>query len=604
MALAPEATPSGRGADPDPPLDWLSQASDLVRSSFDDAPVGLFLADPAGAVRWCNETWRSQFDIWGPVPIHLDLWAHRLDAEDHGHLADGLRAVGDSGTTLDLLVHRHSNQLEDHTGLRLVARRRDGDDHATDLIGAVIDERRADAGAEPVEEVDATALDDAALDRARRDADAAWAHRALHDPLTGVPNRLLLGDHLDKALARCERDQSRVALLYLDVDRFKSINDNQGHEAGDVLLCQLADRLRTVLRPSDTVARLGGDEFVVLLDRVDDEHDAITGGRRITDAIEAAPFPLPDMELMITVSAGIALSRSGIDARTLIREADAAMYRAKERGRGRLEIYDEALRRRADRRVALAHRLHGAIEQGQLDVHFQPCADLRSGRVVAVEALARWPGFDDDDRDFLAVAEDSGLIVPLGEQVLRRACRQAHRWDTALVGRGPRVHVNLSARQIGAPGIVDTVATILADTGVRPSAVCLEVPERVFTDDPAGSGSVLAALKRLGVDLAIDDFGTASSSLPFLRDLAIDHIKIDQSFVAGLGPDPEDSAIVAAIISITHSLGMEAVAEGVETVEQMAELQALECDLAQGHLFSRPVASREVAPYLDHIFAV
>jgi EAL domain-containing protein (putative c-di-GMP-specific phosphodiesterase class I) len=285
-------------------------------------------------------------------------------------------------------------------------------------------------------------------------------------------------------------------------------------------------------------------------------------------------------------------------------EADTAMYRAKERGRARLEIYDEVLRQRAERRVTLAHRLHVGLERDELTVHFQPCADLRTGRVVAVEALARWPEFDNSRDEFIDVAEDSGLIIPLGENVLRQACREARRWDTAMEGRGPRVHVNLSARQLGSPDIVRSVADVLSDTGIRPDAVCLEVPEEALAHDPAGSGAVLAALKRIGVELAIDDFGTASSSLPHLRDLAIDHIKIDRSFVAGLGPDPEDSAIVTAIVSITHSLGMEAVAEGVETVEQVAELKALECDVGQGFLFSHPVTGREVTPYLHHVFAV
>jgi diguanylate cyclase (GGDEF)-like protein len=608
MALAPEPTPSGPDPDPGLPLDWLTRAADLLQGAFEEAPVGLFLTDPAGGVRWCNATWRSQFDVWGPVPVSLDLWVHRLDDDGRRALAAGLRAVVSEGVTVDAQLRCDTNLHGALRTLRVTARRAEAHDPRSAIVGAVI--------AEP-ESVAPTSVDsgqNAALPRDGADAaddrdeghrgNAAWAHRAMHDPLTDLPNRLLLGDHLDKALARCERDGSRVALLFFDVDRFKSINDTQGHEAGDVLLCQLAERLSAVLRPSDTVARLGGDEFVVLFDRVEDEQDAVGGGRRVTTAIETEPFRLADMDLRITVSAGIALSRPGIEPATLMREADAAMYRAKERGRARLEIYDEVLRRRAERKVDLAHRLHLAIDRDEISVHFQPCADLRSGRVVAVEALARWPEFDDTRDEFIKVAEDSGLIVPLGEKVLRRACREARRWDTAMGGRGPRVHVNLSARQLGAPGIVGSVADVLAETGIHPGSVCLEVPENALTQDPVASGAVLAGLKRLGVQLAIDDFGTASSSLPHLRDLAIDHIKIDRSFVAGLGPDPEDSAIVAAIISITHSLGMEAVAEGVETVEQVAELKALQCDVAQGHLFSRPVGGRELAPYLDHVFAV
>lgn len=591
MSLAANASGVPGGDSASLPLDWLTQAADLLQGAFENAPIGLFLADPQGAVRWCNATWREQFDVWGPVPVHLDLWVHRLDDGGRAGVAGAIHGAAGASDGADLTVERSRGHHEPSVTLRLVAQRADPHDPRAGVVGAVV------AGAAP----EVATGDPQPSPEAEG---AAWAHRALHDPLTDLPNRLLLNDHLDKALARCERDRSRVALLFFDVDRFKSINDTQGHDVGDMLLKQLADRLTAVLRPSDTVARLGGDEFVVLFDRVDDESDAVTGGRRITDAIESTPFELPDMQLTVTVSAGVALSRPGIAPQTLMREADAAMYRAKERGRARLEVYDEVLRRRSERRVAVAHRLHGAIERDEIVVHFQPCADLRTGRVVAVEALARWPEFDDVGDEFIDVAVDSGLIVPLGERVLRQACAQARRWDELMSGHGPRVHVNLSARQLAAPGIVQVIHDVIDTTSIRPSAVCLEIPEAVVTHDPAAAGSVLADLKAVGVQLAIDDFGTSSSSLPHLRDLAVDHIKIDRSFVAALGPDPEDTAIVAAIISITHSLGMEAVAEGVETVEQLAELRALFCDVAQGYLFSHPVAGQDLLPYLDHVFAV
>ena len=602
MALASEPTPSAPPTDPRLPLDWLTRAADLLQGAFADAPIGLFLADPTGGVRWCNTTWRQQCDVWGPVPVSPDQWLRDFDEDSREALVAGLRDVTSDGAAIDLRLGRRGDRYRPLAVLRVTAHRAEAHNPSMGIVGAAI----ADQADTDVAPRTGSALGAAEADRrgADRVGEEAWAHRALHDPLTDLPNRLMLGDHLDMALARCERDGSRVALLYFDVDRFKSINDTQGHEAGDMLLRQLADRLSAVLRPSDTVARIGGDEFVVLFDRVEDEQDAITGSLRVTHAIEAEPFQLVDMDLRITVSAGIALSRPSIAPATLLREADAAMYRAKEEGRARIQIYDEVLRQRAERRVALAHRLHAAIDRNEITVRFQPCADLITGRVVAVEALARWPESDNPHDEFITVAEDSGLIVPLGAQVLQQACREARRWDTAMEGHGPRVHVNLSAGQLTSPGIVDAVADVLADTGIRPALVCLEVPEHALTHDPTASGSVLAAFKRLGVQLAIDDFGTASSSLPHLRDLAIDHIKIDASFVAGLGPDPEDSAIVAAIVSITHSLGMEAVAEGVETVGQVAELKALGCDVAQGYLFSHPVPAEELTRYLDHVFAV
>jgi diguanylate cyclase (GGDEF)-like protein len=598
MALAPEPRAERPEVDPGLPLDWLTRAADLLQGAFENAPVGLFLADPAGNVRWCNATWRAQFDTWGPVPISPAVWGHGLDDPDRDDLTTGLRHIADDDSELDLIVASNPGRGEPQHSLCVSAHRATRADPRAGIVGAVV---RAPAS---VAQSASSESHSRAEDSGTDERGVEWAHRALHDPLTDLPNRLVLGDHLEKALARCERDHSCVAVLFLDVDRFKSINDTQGHEAGDMLLRQLADRLKAVLRPSDTVARIGGDEFVVLFDRVDDEDDAVTGGRRVIDAIQLEQFTLPDMQLHVSVSAGVALSRPGIAPDTLLREADAAMYRAKERGRARLEVYDEVLRRRSERRVAVAHRLHGAIERKEISVHFQPCADMRTGRVVAVEALARWPGSEDAGDEFIEIAVDSGLIVPLGAQVLRTACLEARRWDDAMDGHGPRVHVNLSALQLNAPGIADLVSEILAATSLRPNALCLEVPEIALTDDPVAAGTVLTKLASLGVQLAIDDFGTASSSLPHLRELAIDHIKIDQSFVSALGPDPEDTAIVAAIISITHSLGMEAVAEGVETIEQLAELQALGCDVAQGYLFSPPVDRGELVPFLDHVFAV
>lgn len=440
----------------------------------------------------------------------------------------------------------------------------------------------------------------------RRRAEAAWAHRALHDPLTGLPNRALLLDHMEKALARAGRDGTQVALLFVDIDRFKLVNDTRGHDVGDDLLCQIADRIRGVLRPSDLVARLGGDEYVVLFDGVESDAHALAVGRRVTDAIESVPMTLPSGELSVTVSAGIALSHPGTPPTRLMREADAAMYRAKELGRARLELYDDDLRRQAAERVTLADELSRAMAADAITLHYQPFVSLRTGQVTGMEALARW---DNPRRgpmspvEFIGLAEQTGLIDQLGPVLLRQACQHARAWDGE-VARAPRLHVNISARQLADEQFPVIVRTILAETDLAPGRLCLEIAESGLHGDTEVTVAALDRLKDVGVDLAIDDFGTGVSSLPHLRSFPVDLLKVDRSFIDGLGPDPEDSAIAAAIVSLAHNLEIESVAEGVETVEQVAELQALGCDAAQGYLFAHPMAPAEVIPYLDHVYAV
>ncbi len=440
----------------------------------------------------------------------------------------------------------------------------------------------------------------------RRRVEAAWAHRALHDPLTGLPNRALLLDHLEKALARASRDGTHVGLLFFDVDKFKLVNDTRGHDVGDDLLCQIADRIRTVLRPSDLVARLGGDEFVLLFDRVESEDHAVAVGRRVTEVIESTPMALPSGELSVTISAGVALSHTGTPPTRLMREADAAMYRAKELGRARLELYDDDLRRRVAERVSLADELSRAMADNAITLHYQPFVSLRTGQVTGMEALARW---NHPTRgplppiEFIGLAEQTGLIDQLGPVLLRNACLSAVAWQSE-VAVAPRLHVNISGRQLADDQFATVVRNVLAETGLDAGRLCLEISESDLQGDTDVAIRALLRLKDVGVDLAIDDFGTGVSSLPHLRSFPVDLLKVDRSFIDGLGPDPEDSAIAAAIVSLAHNLEIEAVAEGVETVEQVSELKALGCDEAQGYLFAHPMASDEVIPYLDHVYAV
>jgi diguanylate cyclase (GGDEF)-like protein/PAS domain S-box-containing protein len=421
--------------------------------------------------------------------------------------------------------------------------------------------------------------------------EAELAHQALHDPLTGLANRALLLDQLARILARRQRAPRSVGLLFLDLDRFKVVNDSLGHTAGDQLLVAIAQRLSTTLRPTDTVARLGGDEFVVLIEDFVDPRDPITLAQRIQRVLKE-PVVVDGNEVFTTVSIGIAVANSSADTAVgLVRDADAAMYLAKARGRDRYEIFDEELRTQATQRLQTESHLRRAVEMGEIEVYYQPELSLVTGVMVGAEALARWhhpvAGLLEAGA-FIELAEDSGLILELGEWVLNEACRQAGEWHRERPDFPLTIRVNLSARQIAQPHLVDQVVAAMAAAGIEPSALCLEITETALMSDPAAGLRVLQDLSRLGVELAIDDFGTGYSSLSYLKRFPVDVLKIDRSFVDGLGDDPEDTAIVTAIISLARALGLQVVAEGVETRRQLDELRRLGCDRGQGFMFARP----------------
>jgi diguanylate cyclase (GGDEF)-like protein/PAS domain S-box-containing protein len=438
----------------------------------------------------------------------------------------------------------------------------------------------------------------------RKQFESALAHQATHDPLTGLPNRTLLLDRLGVAVDRAIRLGGRIAVLFLDLDHFKVVNDSLGHALGDHLLVAISERLKVALRPGDTIARFGGDEFVVLCEDLHGRPDAVHIADRVSEAV-SGPFMIDDAEVFVGMSIGIAFPDHldpDLDPATLIRDADAAMYRAKERGRGRWEIFDNAMRASAVDRLDIENALRRALERRELRVFYQPVIDLTDGEITGVEALLRWehaerglllPG------DFIAVAEETGLIVPVGTWVLEQACRQLTRWHHAVPDLAPlRLAVNLSGRQLGHPNLVDDLGAVLAETGVDPSRIELEITESVLMDDVEMSSETLVRLKALGVQLAVDDFGTGYSSLSYLRRFPVDLLKVDRSFVGGLGSDPSDSAIAAAVITLAGTLGLQAVAEGVETAEQLAELRRLGCDRAQGFLLARPAPGDAVAELL------
>lgn len=425
----------------------------------------------------------------------------------------------------------------------------------------------------------------------RKRAEVQLAHQALHDQLTGLPNRALFFDRLGQALTRLARRQASLAVLFCDLDRFKVVNDSLGHSAGDRLLVDVAARLGGVLRTGDSAARFGGDEFVILCEDITGERQAIQIAERISRSL-SAPFLLDGDEVFVQTSVGIALAGDA-NARpeALIRDADAAMYRAKERGGGIYEVFDDAMRARAVHRQQVEHALHRAIDRGELEVHYQPQVRMATGALHGVEALVRWRHPERGllgPSEFIPAAEETGIIHALGLHVLEVACRQSARWHAQRPGSAIRMSVNLSARQCQHPDLVQTVAAVIARTGVDPALLCLEVTETTIMEDLGAMGAVLASLKELGLTLAIDDFGTGYSSLRALQRLPFDVVKIDKSFVTDLHRSEQEAAIVAAVISLAHALGKRTVAEGVESVEQVERLRGLGCDVGQGYHYARP----------------
>jgi diguanylate cyclase (GGDEF)-like protein len=426
-------------------------------------------------------------------------------------------------------------------------------------------------------------------------------HRALHDSLTGLPNRVLFLDRLQQALERLRRRRSLTAILFLDVDRFKPVNDNLGRQAGDELLAAAAPRLKQVVRSSDTVARFGGDEFGILLEDISGEGDAIEMAERIAE-IFTRPFHLDGHEHFVTISMGIALARGSELAEDLVRDADAAMYRAKERGRARYELFDEGMRGRAMSRRRVESDLRLALERDELRLDYQPLVSLGDQSVVGVEALLRWEhperGLISPD-DFIHVAEENGLIEPIGRWVLERASRQAAYWYSVRPDAAPiEMSVNLSAVQVAHRDPAEVVAAVLRATGLDPGCLTLEITESVMLADAEGLTEALRALKALGVRLVLDDFGTGYSSLAYLTRLPLDALKVDRSFIDGLGTEPRDTAITEAIVAMSHALSLKVVGEGAETALQVAELARMGCDFVQGYHFSRPVPAHEITRML------
>ncbi|HUR48234.1 MAG TPA: EAL domain-containing protein [Acidimicrobiales bacterium] len=439
----------------------------------------------------------------------------------------------------------------------------------------------------------------------RKRAEDLLAHQALHDPMTGLPNRTLLLDRLDHALARCRRTGQLAAVLFMDLDRLKLVNDSMGHEAGDTLLKGVARRIETTLRPQDTAARHGGDEFVIVCEDLESAEQAVAIAERVGSVL-AEPFALPSGEAYVTASIGIAISRSkGDTPESLLRDADAAMYRAKEKGKARYELFDDLLRQRAADKLRMVNELSRAQERSEFELVYQPTVDLTTNRYVGVEALLRWRQGRSlvPPPEFLHLAEETGLIVPMGHWALETACRQLAEWNTERVEAAEPLaplwlSLNVSPRQLAAPGLTGWVREVLERTGVLGEWIRFEVTEQALAGG-ARALDVLIGLRDLGVGVFVDNFGTGYSSLSFLRQFPFDGIKVDGAFISRVHTNDADLAIVRAVVEMARGLGVRTVAENVESEEQATLLARAGCDEAQGYYFYVPSEPESLAAVLE-----
>lgn len=554
----------------------LGASEERFRSAFDAAPVGMGLVSlEPEATGWflqanpalCHITGRPADDLLQLRVIDL---AH---PEDHGicrRLLDEMSAGRHSDTVELRLLHAGGDTVWTSASMALVPG--DGDRPAHGVL------QLADISG-------------------RKRAEEVLAHGALHDNLTGLANRRLLIYRLEHALVRARRNGSTVAVLFVDLDRFKAVNDTGGHDLGDELLKAVAGRLSTHLRAADTAARLGGDEFVVVCEDLPSEEQALPIADRILADL-ARPVQLSGETLNLSASIGIVFSAEEEDAGILLRDADRAMYEAKRQGRGRYVIFDAGLRQAFEKKQAVEIEIRAGLREREFRLFYQPFLDLHTGRITGTEALVRW---DHPSRgllapgEFLDVAEETGLIGELGEWVLEEACRQLRDWhrteDPALT-----MAINVSARQLDAPDFAGLVSRVLADTSVDPGRVCLELTETSLLDASLATVATIDALRALGVRIAMDDFGTGFSSLTHLKRFHVDMVKIDRSFVNGVASNDDDAAIVEAVANLGRTLGLQTVAEGVETVEQLDCVRRFGCELAQGYLFSPPRPPAAIQP--------
>ena len=560
----------------------LAEQEQWFRSLVQNSSDVVTVVDPRGVIRYQTPSVKRVFG-YEPESLQGQLIDTLVPPGEASRLHDALRhAVAQPGSTTELEV-KVRNQYGDWC---------DTESTITSLVddpavrGLVLNTRDTSE---------------------RKRLEEQLSHQAFHDALTGLANRALFRDRVTHALESRSRDATDLAVLFLDLDGFKAVNDALGHSVGDELLVQAAQRLSASVRPGDTVARLGGDEFAVLLERIERAEEAVHTGQRLRDVLQD-PFVLESREVLVRASTGIAVADSGLEtADELLRNADLAMYRAKTTGEGGYELYEPSMHSALIRRIELENDLRHALERDQLTIHYQPILDLRTCEIAGVEALVRWHHPERGlvmPLDFIPLAEETGLISDIGAWVLKNACAQGAAWQRSLPEQERsrfKVAVNLSSRQLGSPTLLNVVEAALAETGLTPASLVLEMTESTVMDSTMDTVALLRRLKFLGVRLAIDDFGTGYSALSYLSRFPVDVLKVDRSFVEKVATESHSAELVRTIAQLGRSLSLETVAEGIEEFAQVEALREMGCEFGQGFLFSRPLPAEDITALLSAV---
>ncbi|HEV8137827.1 MAG TPA: bifunctional diguanylate cyclase/phosphodiesterase [Pyrinomonadaceae bacterium] len=555
--------------------------------------VAICLAGKSGGQPW--EIWTKHY-LWSSLTYFVGVFVAGGIVKLEGSVS--FYAVLAPLPVISIIYFTYDKYLEDIRASAAQAEQAERERAEAEYARAEAERLRAEQAERHVEELNRYVEKLEGTGKELQESREHFRHAAFHDALTGLPNRLLFSEHLRIALERArQNEQYLFCVLFLDLDRFKNINDSLGHPCGDELLILVARRLEGCIRQTDLVARFGGDEFGILLDAIESPEDAIRVASKIQQAI-SAPFQLHNHEAITTASIGVALSSTDYaEAEDMIRDADTAMYRAKDHGKARYEIFDTAMHTRAVTLLRLESDLRLALERQELCVYYQPIISVASGELSGFEALVRWQhperGIISPDQ-FIPLAEETGLIVPLGLGVLREACGQLRKWQQgSLADRDLIMSVNLSAKQLIQADLIEKVEEVLSESGINPWQLKLEITETVVMENAELAAVTLARLRGLGVRLSIDDFGTGYSSLSYLNRFPVDTLKVDRSFITRMGEGEENFEIVKTIVTLAGNLGMQVIAEGVETEDQLGQLKLLKCQYAQGYLFSRPLAATD-----------